>query len=618
MSKQLENFFLHKNIFANDYRSHTCGELGKGHEGQHVRLCGWVMSVRDHGQLLFIMLRDIYGLTQLVASKEISADAFARAAVIRNEFVIQVTGPLALRSEDTINKKLATGEVELRVEKLVVLNKSKTPPFLIDSDSFVRDESIESRYLYLRRNHVKEILIKRAFVTKFVRNFLERKGFLEIETPLLTKATPEGARDFLVPSRVFPGNFYALPQSPQQYKQLLMVAGFDRYFQIAKALRDEDTRADRQAEHTQIDLEMCFVRRDDIMALLEQMFTELTKELFPEKTILYAPFRRLRYDECMQRYGNDKPDLRFGLEIHDVSSAFSQTGFRIFKSILEAAGSIKAICLGKKAGLSRKEADELIALAGECSLSGLVWAYSVSKSKSDTLTPGNSSWKASSAKIISQAEFESIAELLQADEHDLILLAGAKNSVELMDGMSKFRVALAKRYSLINQDQLAFAFVIDFPLFEWSADEKRYDPIHHMFVLPKDEDIQKLESDPLAVKSTQFDIICNGYELASGSERIYKAELQRKIMQMIGLSDEAIDGKFGHLLKALQHGAPPCGGAAPGLDRLLMVLTGVSSIREVIAFPKTQRGQDLLMGCPSPADKAQLKELALKVDETKL
>lgn len=585
----------------NYYRIHHCGQLRKADINKKTVLSGWVNSIRDHGGVIFLMLRDQYGMVQVVASPKINPKAFEIAEKLRSEYVIRVKGEVSPRNEDNINPDLASGEIEVISQHIEILNTTKTPPFEIDRNTLVKDEALRYRYLHLRRPEVKDFILKRYKVTKTVRDFLHENNFTEIETPLLTKTTPEGARDFLVPSRVFPGEFYALPQSPQQYKQLLMVAGFDRYFQIARALRDEDSRADRQPEHTQIDMEMCFIERDEIIELLENMVIRIVSENFPQKKILFQPFKRISFNEAMSCYGSDKPDLRFGLPIEDVTNIFSNTGFKIFSRVLEKKGQVKAIRIPRQASLSRKHLDELIDMATTSGLGGLVWV-----TLEDMI-------KSSAGKAITENELKEVANKIKAEKGDLFILAGDHPSV-LLNGLGKLRTELGKRFGLIEKDTMAFIFVTDYPLLTWNRIEKRYDPSHHMFVRPRDEDIHLLDSDPLKVMSTQFDIVCNGYELCSGSLRIYQPELQRKIMNIIGLSDEEINNKFSHLLEAFAYGAPPHGGAAPGLDRLVMVLTGTENIRDVIAFPKTQRGQDLLMSSPSGASQQQLDDLAIDIN----
>lgn len=590
------------------FRTHTCGSLTAKNVKEKVRLSGWVNNVRDHGGVLFLMLRDQYGMTQIVSDAQKHPEAYDTMQKLHVEMVVTIDGEVLPRSKETINEKIPTGEIEILADKITIISRAKTPPFPIDQETIVKDEAIRYRYLHLRRPSVKQNIILRSQLTKIVRDFLHERGFCEIETPILTKATPEGARDFLVPSRVFPGEFYALPQSPQQYKQLLMIAGFDKYFQVARALRDEDSRADRQPEHTQIDMELSFVQRDEIMEILEKMFILVTEKLFPEKKFLKKPFPRLTYHECIELYGTDKPDLRYDLRFFDVKKVFEKTDFQIFKRILsKPRGQIKSLKVeGIAEKVTRKEIDELVALAQKCGLAGIVVLLN---------TP--SGYKSSAGKAINDQEIAAIMDLTKSGQQDLTLVASGENK-DFLTALSLFRSELAHRYDLIDHQIVDFAFVVDFPLLEWNEDEKRLDPIHHMFVMPNEATLHLLESEPEKVISTQFDVICNGYELCSGSCRIHSSNLQRKIMTMIGLEKEEIEEKFAHLLQALEYGAPPHGGAAPGLDRLLMVLTGTTNIRDVIAFPKTQRGQDLMMQSPTVATEKQLDELCISINYDKM
>ncbi len=590
----------------NSFSSHQCSDLSNNHTGEKVVLSGWVNSLRNHGGLIFIMLRDHSGIIQCVTNDELAKEYFSLAEGLKEEYVIRIFGEVTKRSAETINEKIKSGDIEIALTKLEILNTCSPLPFKINEETPVSDDAIKYRYLYLRRERAKNFILKRYQVTHLVRNFLNQKGFAEIETPILTKTTPEGARDFLVPSRVYPGEFYALPQSPQQYKQLLMVGGFKKYFQIARALRDEDSRADRQAEHTQIDMEMSFVERDEIIALLEELVTSICTNLFDEKRILSSTFPRISFKESMAKYGNDKPDLRFGLEINDVSAAFQNSQFKVFQNILAKPGKIKGFHWSPQEELSRSDLDGLITLAQQCGLGGLIWIYF-----------NGDEWKSSIKKHLSSDEILALKDSLDLKNNELLLLGGDEEE-KINEAMGLLRVKVAEKYHLIDKDKLAFAFIVDYPLLSWNKQEKRYDPLHHMFVLPKKEDEKYLDSEPLKVKSTQFDLICNGYELCSGSLRIFQSSLQKKVMKLIGLSEEEINAKFAHLLKAFDFGAPPHGGAAPGLDRLIMVLMQTTNIRDVIAFPKTQKGQDLMMNSPSTASANQLQELALQIDESQM
>ena len=584
------------------YRTYLCNQLQIKHVGQYIKLAGWVHTLRNLGGVLFIMLRDQYGITQLVISED-KKKLLDKAKLLKPEYVISVDGQVAGRKQGTINKNLATGYIEVNVSEIYILNESNQIPFPIDKNIPLGDEeTIRYRYLHLRRPEVKEIIQRRYLITKGVRDFLHLRGFTEIETPLLTKTTPEGARDFLVPSRVFPGEFYALPQSPQQYKQLLMIAGFDKYFQIARALRDEDSRTDRQPEHTQIDIEMAFTTRNNIIDLLEEMVITLT-EKYSDKKLLSNPFRRMTYDKALNTYGTDKPDLRFGLEIQDATAIFKETTFKIFANIIHNSGVVKGLVLPNCGHYSRKELDSFIPLSKEFGLKGLVWI----------VINADNSIKSSTGKTISMGELMQLKNTFGAKQNDVIILAADTPKI-ILNALGLMRVHFGKKLKLINYDVLGFSYIIDFPQFQWDEIGKRFDPVHHMFVMPKKEYIDLLDSKPDKVLSTQFDLVCNGYELCSGSERIHQSTLQRKVMRLIGLSDKEIDSKFNHLLKALSFGAPPHGGVAPGLDRLVMVLTGMEHMRDVVAFPKTQKGQDLMMESPTTASEQQLKDLCICLD----
>lgn len=586
----------------NEYRSHTCGELRKSEVGHEVTLSGWVHSRRDHGGIIFITLRDRYGLTQIVCSEAGSPQAFEAAKPLRLEYLISVRGQVKERPPGTINTNMPTGEIEVWVDEIRLLNTCKQLPVEVNKETPVDEATnMKYRYLYLRRESAKTRIVQRYLITKFVRDFLHSRGFVEIETPLLTKTTPEGARDFLVPSRVFPGTFYALPQSPQQYKELLMIAGFDKYFQIARAMRDEDPRADRQPEHTQIDIEMSFVSRDDIINLLEGMIIAVTEKVSDRK-LLFKPLPWIPYAEVMEKYGSDKPDLRFGIEIQDVSNVVRGSDFRVFSETLATGGVVKGIVVPDCGKYSRKELDSVVELGKSFGLKGLVW-----------IVPSSERIRSSVGKILGEDILCRIVQTMKASEGDLVLLA-ADQAKTALSALGELRLHFGDVLNLRDPNVVAFAFVVDFPMFQWDDVGKRYDPVHHMFVLPKDEYIPLLDTAPLEVISTQFDLVCNGYEMCSGSLRIHKRPLQEKIMRMVGLAPDEIQDKFGHLLEALEFSAPPHGGAAPGLDRLVMVLTGTPSMREVVAFSKTQSGRDLLMNAPTPAGEEQLRELCLKVD----
>ncbi len=588
---------------SHPYRTHTCGELSSADIGKEVKLSGWVHRRRDHGRLIFVDLRDRYGITQIVFSADRAPEAYEAAKGVRSEYVIRVQGEVVARPADMRNPNLKTGDIEVWAGRLDVLNPSRPLPFEIDVEKPVPETAnLKYRYLYLRRPSAQERLIMRHRITHWVRNFLNARGFIEIETPLLSKTTPEGARDFLVPSRNFPGTFYALPQSPQQYKELLMIAGFDKYFQIARCLRDEDPRADRQPEHTQIDIEMSFVTREDVLALLEEMIIGLVEEVSDRK-LLFKPLPRIPYAEALARWGSDKPDLRFGMELQDVSAIAAKSGFRVFAHAVASGGQVKGIVVPGMAGLSRRELDEVNARAQQLGGKGIVWL---------AVNPDGS--VRTSTSHLEPEITQSIVAATKANPGDLVLLVGDRPKT-VANVLGQLRLDFGDRLGLRDPQVVAFAFIIDFPMFEWDEERQRYDPVHHMFTRPRPDSLPLLDTDPLAAISEQYDIVCNGLELASGSIRINERWLQEKVMQMVGLSLEEARSKFGHLLEALEFGAPPHGGVAPGLDRLVMVLTGTAALREVIAFPKTQRGEDLMMNSPIPASEEQLRELHLRVVE---
>jgi len=584
-------------------RTHTCGELRKEHVGQEAILMGWVHRRRDHGGLIFIDLRDRYGLTQVVFNPAISAAAHGLGSTLRNEFVIAVRGKISARPEGTVNPALDTGEIELLANDLEILNTAKTPPFYINEETEV-EESIRLRYRYLdlRRAGMREKIILRHQVIKLMRDFLDERGFLEIETPTLIKSTPEGARDYLVPSRLYPGKFYALPQSPQQLKQLLMVAGFDRYFQIARCYRDEDQRGDRQPEFTQLDMEMSFVTEEEVMGITEELFSEIVDRLTTKK-LLASPFPRLTYEEAMSRYGSDKPDLRFGMELVDLSTLVAGCKFQVFRSALEGGGQVKAIVAPGMAGVSRKELDDLVETAKRFGAKGLAW---LAVKDGEAVSPV--------AKFFSGEELSAILEATGAADGDLILSVADSPAVAA-EVLSRLRSELGARLNLIDKNILAFCWIVDFPLFRWSAELGHYESEHHPFTAPKEEDAGLLDKDPLRVKARHYDLVCNGFELGSGSIRIHNYKVQEKVFKLLGYAEEEIHDRFGPLLRSFRYGAPPHGGIAPGIDRLVMILADEDNIREVIAFPKNQSAQDMMMEAPNEVEPGQLKDLHLKVEE---
>ena len=594
-------------------KSHSCGELNKKHVGTKVTLAGWVDRRRDHGNLIFIDLRDREGIVQVVFNPEVSKLCHEIATEMRNEYVVRISGVVARRPPGTENPKLPTGEVEVIAQNTDIVNPSKTPPFYINEDVEVEENlRLKYRYLDLRRARMKENLILRHRVVKFIRDFLDAKGFIEVETPILIKSTPEGARDYLVPSRIHPGKFYALPQSPQQLKQLLMVAGMEKYFQIAKCFRDEDTRADRQPEFTQLDLEMSFVEKEDILNLVEELFTSMVETIKPEMRVI-KPFPRLSYAETMERYGTDKPDLRFGLEIKDLSDIVAQSNFSVFRSVIASGGKVKGICAPGCATYTRSQLDELNKLVQGLGAEGLV-TMSLG-------TPGGSlndltieMVKSVAAKFLTLDQVKQMAERLGANMGDLLLIVAAKPKL-VNTVLSELRLEMGHRLGLAQPNVLAFAFIVDFPLLEWNEETGQWEPMHHPFTAPRDEDVPLLDTAPEKVRSKHYDMACNGCEIAGGSIRIYTNQLQRKIFKLLGYSDDEIEERFGHLLEAFDYGAPPHGGIAPGIDRIVMLLAGEETIREVIAFPKNQSAADLTFNAPSPVTEEQLAELHLRLRE---
>lgn len=582
-------------------RTHDCGRLRKTDIGETVTLMGWVQTRRDHGGLIFIDLRDREGITQVVFNPTLSPDVHKRAKDLRSEDVVAVRGKVGARPDGTVNAHLSTGEVELIADDLKILNPAKTPPFPIEDNVLVSENlRLKYRYLDLRRPRMLGNLKRRHQILKTVRNFLDGHGFIEVETPHLTKSTPEGARDYLVPSRVNAGHFYALPQSPQLFKQILMVAGIERYYQIARCFRDEDLRADRQPEFTQIDLELSFVDREEILSLMETMLEETFQGVRDIR--LQIPFPRLSYQEAMERYGTDKPDLRFGLEIHDVSSLVADSSFQVFQETLNRKGVVKAMVLEGKATLSRKDLDEVTEAAKGFGAKGLAWVK---------VTPEG--FESPIVKFLGEQLLRKLSNALSAKAGDLLLFVAdqIKTAREVMGGL---RLQMAERFQWIPADQFRFVWITDFPLLEYDETEQRYVAMHHPFTAPLDEDLALLETEPRRVRAKAYDLVLNGSEIGGGSIRIHRREVQSGLFKLLGIDPASAQEKFGFLLEALEYGAPPHGGIAFGLDRLAMILSEAESIRDVIAFPKTQKAVCLLSDAPSVVTEQQLKELHIKTD----
>ena len=580
-------------------RDHHCGQLTRQDAGQEVALCGWVSTRRDHGGLIFIDLRDRSGIVQIVIDPA-AGESFKKAEVVRTEFVLQVLGKVRERSQETINPHIATGTIEVVASELNILNPAKTPPFYIE-DGIDTDENLRLKYRYLdlRRPEMQKNFILRHKVTKLMRDYLDNHNFLEIETPMLCRSTPEGARDYLVPSRVNPGKFYALPQSPQIFKQLLMVAGMERYFQIARCFRDEDLRADRQPEFTQLDMEMSFVEMEDVMEMMEGLIAYVFEGAMGLKVQL--PMQRMTWDTAMDLYGSDKPDLRFDMQLVNMVEAVSGSNFKVFNDIIANGGIVKAINVKGYAAIPRRELDGLVDFVGIYGAKGLAWMQ---------IQP-DGSVKSPIAKFFDEAHLAKIKEAGKVEPGDLLLFVGDKPAV-VAQALGALRIEMAKRRNLIDQDKFVFTWVTKFPMFEYSEEEKRYVAMHHPFTAPCDEDLPLLKTNPGKVYAKAYDMVLNGVELGGGSIRIHRREVQKAIFEAIGLTDEEAKEKFGFLMTAFEYGAPPHGGLAFGLDRMLMLMAKRASIRDVIAFPKTQSANDLMDEAPNTVDEKQLRELHIR------
>lgn len=584
-------------------RTAWCGELRAEHVGEEVVLNGWVHRRRDHGNLIFVDLRDRSGLVQVVFDPSTAAEAHAVADQCRPEYVLAVRGQVQRRPEGTENPKLPTGDIEVRATAAEILNSSETPPFAVDDPYPQVDELIRMKYRYLdlRTERMRRNIELRHRAAQAVREFLNREGFWEVETPVLFKPTPEGARDYLVPSRVNPGRFYALPQSPQLLKQILMVAGIERYYQLARCYRDEDLRADRQPEHTQIDMEMSFVDRDDIFDVVERLFQHVFREVIGYE--LEIPFPRMTYAEAMERYGTDKPDIRFGMELCDITDIAAGTEFRVFTQAVERGGQVKGICAPGCADYSRKQIDELTNFAKQHKAGGLVTIA--------VLEDGT--YRSPSAKYFTHEHLANIAARMGARPGDLMLIVADSKEI-VAEALDWLRREMARRLNMIPQGVFKPLWVVDFPLFAWNEEEKRWEAEHHPFCMPHPDDVQYLDTDPGRVRALAYDVVINGVEVGSGSIRIHRRDIQEKVFDILGITRERAEERFGFLLRAFEYGAPPHGGIAPGFDRLVALLAGEETIRDVIAFPKTQQAQCLLSGAPSPVDDSQLRELHIRLD----
>lgn len=583
------------------YRTHTCNELKPEFEGQKVKLAGWVHRRRDHGGLIFIDLRDGYGYTQVVFDPS-QKSAYEFGEKCRSEYVMEIEGVVRLRPNGQANSNLDSGEIEVLVEKAIILNESKTPPFEVDQDKEVgEDLRLKFRYIDLRRERLHKNIINRHKIYSFIRQYLDKLNFLDIETPMMIKGTPEGSREYIVPSRLFPGHFYVLPQSPQQLKQLLMVSSFDRYYQMARCFRDEDQRGDRQPEFTQLDLEMSFVHQDDVMKVIEGLMIELSKKLYPERPIMYEPFKRITWHDAMNTYGSNKPDLRFEMPFTDVSEVVATCEFKVFSDTIQNGGKVKALKVEGGAEFTRKVIDELEETAKTYGAKGLAYIKFTKEGPDGGIT-----------KFFKEDELSKLKEHTGAKDGDIVFFAADKFQIAC-ESLGQVRLACGKKLGLLDEDQLCYLWVTNFPMFHWNEEEQQMSAEHHPFTHPLEEDLDKLDTNPEEVRAYAYDLVLNGVELGGGSIRIHEPHLQAKIFDILNISKEDADKRFGHLLRAFEYGAPPHGGIALGMDRVVMLFEKEPNIREVMAFPKDQKARDLMLDAPSTMPAEQVAEMHITV-----